>query len=121
MLSEMETEVESRRESNRTVMVLTNLASVDAKLGKSLSNTVGSLAHEDKAIQDATTIESREPFRTLCESCGLEIGEERLRRLPIRDFCRDLSARHCARGEIAARTDGRAQHRISKLDRQDGE
>ena len=45
----------------------------------------------------------------ICESCGLEIAEERLDAMPFTRLCRDCQTGRGARGKVAAATRRRAQ------------
>src|SRR5208337_5547233 len=88
LLSEMESELKAERESNKDEGLDTyDLASEerDREINFILSNRE---RMKIKQIDDALE-RLEEGAYGVCESCGLEIGEERLEAMPFSRLCRD--------------------------------
>src|SRR5713101_4871478 len=88
LLSEMESELKAERESNKDEGMDTyDLASVerDREINFILSDRERT---KIKQIQDALDRLDQGTYG-VCESCGLEIAEERLQAMPFTRLCRD--------------------------------
>jgi DnaK suppressor protein len=88
LLSEMDTEMKAERDSNKDEgMDAYDLASEerDREINSILST------RERNKIKEIDEALERFEAKTygICESCGLEIGEERLKALPFTRLCRD--------------------------------
>jgi len=119
LLSEMESELKAERESNKDEGMDTyDLASVerDREINFILSDRERT---KIKQIQDALDRIGDHSYG-VCESCGLEIGEERLEALPFTRLCRDCQQDMEREAKSQRRTDDeRSTYR--KLGSTDGE